>query len=119
MCEIAPSSGLSSGGRILSCETNTKGPLNAQSSHPARLVLVGVIENRRLPVLNQGQSDLAITMSGKRDRVIGHPKTILVATKKDQQDYLGSEAERGLADIRKPDDGVRKRILYYVQQPGF
>ena len=29
-------------------------------------------------MLNQGQRDLAITMSGKRDSVMGHLKTILV-----------------------------------------
>ena len=63
-------------------------------------------------MLNQGQSDLAITMSGKRDRDMGHLKTILVAAKKDQRDFLGSEVARGLADIRKPDDGVRKRVPY-------
>ena len=39
----------------------------------------GDIKNRKLPVLNQGQRDLAITMSGKRDRPMGHLKTILVA----------------------------------------
>ena len=42
-------------------------------------VLGGHIKNRKLPVLNQGQRDLAITMSGKSDMLMGHLKTILVA----------------------------------------
>ena len=41
-------------------------------------VIVRVIEIRKLPVLNQGESDLEITVSGKRDSVMGHFKTILV-----------------------------------------
>ena len=42
-------------------------------------VPVGVMENQTLPVLNQGQGDLAVRVPGKRDSVMGHHKSILVA----------------------------------------
>ena len=40
-------------------------------------VLVGVIEIQKLPVLNQGQRDLPMTMSGDRDSVMGHLKKLV------------------------------------------
>ena len=40
-------------------------------------VLVGVMEGQKLPVLNQGHP--AIRVPGKRDSVMGHLKSILVA----------------------------------------
>jgi len=38
-------------------------------------------------VLNQGQRDPAITMSRKRDRLMGHLKTVLVAPVLSWLDY--------------------------------
>jgi len=43
------------------------------------MILVGVMEGQKLPVLNQGQGDPAIRVPGKRDSVMGHLKSILVA----------------------------------------
>jgi len=37
------------------------------------------MENQKLPLLNQGQGDLAIRVPGKRDSVMGHLKSVLVA----------------------------------------
>jgi len=44
------------------------------------------IKNQKLPVLDKGRSYPVITMSGKRDGIIGHLKTILVV----QCDWQGT-----------------------------
>ena len=45
--------------------------------HRGSAVPVGVIEIQKLPVLNQGQGNLAITMSGKKESIMGRLKTII------------------------------------------
>ena len=65
-------------------------------------VLVGAIEIQKLPVLNQGQSDLAITMSRKRDSIMGHSKKILVVACEGQSTLTVMQyGTSGLSSLRK------------------